>query len=117
MNIKTISAQAFSAKDYDQHFLNQYYGVIEIEISTPYMVGTQIETQVITLNLIVLTDSSIDTSGMQIEARYKGEYGVDVFKGYDFYSTELTTQQFDSLLLLDEVKREIAMFGYKDLAA
>lgn len=117
MKIKTTSAVIYSLKDYEPDFLARYFGEIGIQITTPYMVGEQLETQVIELNLIVLQDGSIDTNGAQIESRWIGEYDEHAYSDGHFYATELTTTQFDQWLSLDEVKREIALFGHQELAA
>ncbi|NHC02363.1 hypothetical protein G9F31_01005 [Acinetobacter sp. 187] len=117
MKIKTTSAAIYSLKDYEPDFLARYFGEISIQITTPYMVGPQLETQVIELNLIVLQDGSIDTNGVQTESRWVGEYTEHTYQDGHYYATELTTAQFDQWLSLDEVKREIALFGHQELAA
>lgn len=117
MNIKTTSAQVFTLKDFEPEYLARYFGEIKIEIITPYMVGDQLETQVIQLDLIICTDGSVDTNGAQIETRWVGEYNEHSYADGHFYATELTTNQFDQWLELDAVKREIALFGHQEMAA
>lgn len=117
MNIKTLSAEIYTNKGFEPDFLARYFGEISIQIITPYMVGEQLETQVVELNLVVLTDGSIDTNGVQTESRWIGEYSEHSYADGFYSATELTTNQFDQWTALDEVKREIALFGHQELAA
>lgn len=117
MKIKTISAQHFTLQDYEPEYLARYFGEIQIEIVSPYMVGDQLETQLIELDLLLCTDGSIDTNGAQIESRWIGNYEEHVHQDGYFYCTELTTTQFDQWLEVEAVKREISLFGHQELAA
>ncbi|EET82822.1 hypothetical protein ACIRA0001_1616 [Acinetobacter radioresistens SK82] len=111
MKIKTAFAEQFSTHDYDPDFAAHYFGRIELHLDTPLVVLGEEQTQRITLSILVLQDGTIDTDQVCTIKLYKGKPEDKAYLDEFLHVDELTTTQFDHFTNLEEVKREIGLFG------
>jgi hypothetical protein len=103
MEVQTISARQFNA-EIEPDTAERYFGEINLKIISEYQ-ALEAEKQVIDLHILIAHDGSIDSDYMQSESRFKS--GAH----YPFYTTELTTEQFEQYTNLELVKQAIAKFG------
>ncbi|MCX0337451.1 hypothetical protein NVT85_11880 [Acinetobacter radioresistens] len=111
MKIKTAFAEQFNTHDYDPDFVAHYFGRIEIHLDTQYMLLDDLHTQRVTLSILVLQDGTVDTDQVCTVKTYRGLPDDCVFNDEFIAIDELTTAQFDHFTNLEEVKREIGLFG------
>lgn len=111
MKIKTAFAEQFNTHDYDPDFAAHYFGRIEIHLDTQYMLLDDLHTQRVTLSILVLQDGTVDTDQVCTIKLYKGKPEDKAYLDAFLHVGELTTTQFDYFTNLEEVKREIGLFG------